>query len=191
MPCSPGNLLSWLELPPADMPGEASRSTGWCWVGLHCHIAAAPSCPLPHVVFLTAFQWQHQGSGRAGHGRPWQGPRGCGQSGSHPGHPSAPSLGAAALQGPLEGLGIRPLPKGIRVPVLAWAFSSLTSTFTSNPLLFPGSFPISQLSIPELAADEVPGDKEHAVPPQGFSRALLPPFEQRGCLQGLFPHSHP
>lgn len=73
--------------------------------------------------------------------------------------------------------------------------AELTSKFTSNSLLFPGSSPISQLSTSELAAqhaaDEVPGDDERAVAPQGFSQALLPAFDQRGCLQGLCPRSHP
>lgn len=197
MPCSPGNLLSWVELPPAAMlvPGEASRSMGWHWIRQHCHVAAAPSCFLPCVVFLTAFQLQHQRGGRAGHGQPWQGgsPRGCGRSGSHPGHPSAPALEQQLCRDLWKVWGSGHFQRDL-CPVTGLAIlhaAELTSTFTSNPLLFPGSSPISQLSIPELAADKVPGDEEHAVPPQGFSQALLPTFEQRGCLQGLCPHSHP
>ena len=105
------------------------------------------------------------------------------------------------VQGPGHPLWGRAVSKGRLCPGAGLAVSTasssaeLTSKVTSNPLLFPGSSPISQLSASELAAqrtaDEVPGDEEHAVPPQGFSQALLLTFDQRGCLQGLCPCSHP
>lgn len=67
--------------------------------------------------------------------------------------------------------------------------AELTSKFTSNPLLFPGSFPISQLSTSELAAQHAAkAGEERTVPPQGFSQALLRHFWPEGLPAGsVFP----
>lgn len=128
MPCSPGNLFSCLELPPADMlvPGEVSRSLGWCWFWQRCHRAAAPSCLLPHMVFPIVLQLQHQGGGRAGHGPAMA--RGEAQ-GLWPGWipPRSPTAPALEQQLCMDLWKVWGLPKGICVQVLPWLFSSLQS----------------------------------------------------------------
>jgi len=152
---------------------------------------------------------EHQGAVGTGHSQPGQGEsrEGCGHAGVPPARPSAPVFEQQLcrdlwdVQGPGHPLWGHAVLKGRLCPGAGLAVSTvsssaeLTSAFTSNPMLFPGSSPISQLSTSELAAqrtaDEVPADEECAVVPQGFSQALLPALDQGGCLRGLCPRSHP
>lgn len=72
--------------------------------------------------------------------------------------------------------------------------AELTSKFTSNPLLFPGSSPMSQLSVSKPAAQHAAGWflvvedalSHHRAFPRHFS-----PLLAAGCPQSLCPCSHP
>lgn len=115
-------------------------------------------------------------------------PRGLQPSWHLPGSPLGPNLLSSSFAGTFGKFGGQASPlwghaisKGCLYPGAGLAISAasssteLTSKFTSNPLLFPGSSPISQLSTSELAAQHAAkADEERTVPPQGFSQALLP-----------------
>lgn len=190
-----GNLLSWLKLLPGKARG-ADAGSGSC-----CHGAAAPSVS-SHVVTLAVPQLQLPGGGRAGH-QPWH--RGE-LEGLKPGwHPAwitpQPHCKQQLCRDLWEaGPGLL-LSKGHRCPgaglAVSVAFSSaeLTSTFTSNPLLFPGSFPVSQLSVSELAAQPLLTrflvTKNTLSHHGAFPRHFSPIFHQRGacrvCVPTLIP----
>lgn len=154
------------------------------------------------MVTLAVPQLQLPGGGRAGH-QPWH--RGE-LEGLKPGwHPAwitpQPRCKQQLCRDLWEaGPGLL-LSKGHHCPgaglVISMAFSSaeLTSTFTSNPLLFPGSFPVSQLSVSELAAQPLLTrflvTKNTLSHHGAFPRHFSPIFHQRGacrvCVPTLIP----
>lgn len=79
---------------------------------------------------------------------------------------------------------------GLAVSV-AFSSAELTSTFTSNPLLFPGSFPVSQLSVLELAAQPLLTrflvTKNTLSHHWAFPRHFSPIFHQRGACRVCVP----